>query len=840
MHLPQLLHDFLPFATTWRRRLSNYHSAIRTLTAWCVAIGWVANPCPGQDFFGLRLFASPLQKALQRGLEPGGDLAKELDELADEDCVVRSDKEAQLICEALKTLPQNTVKNEKQETAAAPVSNDDDAFIDSALYSFASLFDSFEADDSPAQAILEKDGIPELVRIFDDHVARADYSDPDGLLEALRILVLYETTDVVQRIVSASQQEGLMDSFQWDGVFSAFSDNHPQREALITALATPLPDDEIAHALLHFVNETKLHKEELDQHPFDSAEGEARLREWLDDKDPEAFDRAYSAAVTLAFLPIERAQRLAAVAHQHPDGSVRLEAAWALGMLNDKTGLQQLADFAFDIRYAHDAIRYLNDLDHANLIPRDAQHPDFLARANFAHWLSHPNELGEPPDEVEIVDSRRLHWPTQDPDKPFWILRYRLRDRYGLAPDDINLGIVGSETWCHFMPQDNGRIAEDFYGYHCAWEMEMLDLIELVDLEGAPAEEFPVMLQQWQGDPLGDVKWQTIAKLDRELAYGAARVVVATAKLGDQQGWIVFDQERTTWYAQAEMPEDESSDSVLRIHIGRKLLGMFPLDEAARLDTSRLRCKQLARTKPPEIPPQQVVEVYERLLAKLSDPPSFERRNLVTDWSSPLVKHADDYAQAKHVTGQIPEHVTLFEVLNRITNVADTLSPKDRAEAFDEYSSVATVFDLYDESLPENVDREQSRSMLSRLQSNWQSESGQARLGRFAAHSGNDDLALQWLSQLDYGDGEYWTDEAYAYAEVLCRADRQPEARSILLDQLKAFARAAEEDRSWFEDDDESVDDFDRMRKAYVDMAGGDLSDLDAAGIPESHVGEKD
>ena len=81
------------------------------------------------------------------------------------------------------------------------------------------------------------------------------------------------------------------------------------------------------------------------------------------------------------------------------------------------------------------------------LIPPESLDSDFRAKAEFSQWLAHPNELGRPPDLLEIVDRRDLAWPPDFERKTLWLIKYRLRGASGAINDDVGVGLVGSVTF---------------------------------------------------------------------------------------------------------------------------------------------------------------------------------------------------------------------------------------------------------------------------------------------------------------------------------------------------------------------------------------------------------
>lgn len=95
-----------------------------------------------------KMFATPLKKAIERGMTPKGNLKEELYRLGEYKIRSRSDAEA--ICKALENLllDKNKLINSR-----------------SPLFALTSLFQNVESVNAPAYDIMAEKGIPLLIRI---------------------------------------------------------------------------------------------------------------------------------------------------------------------------------------------------------------------------------------------------------------------------------------------------------------------------------------------------------------------------------------------------------------------------------------------------------------------------------------------------------------------------------------------------------------------------------------------------------------------------------------------------------------------------------------------------
>ena len=187
----------------------------------------------------------------------------------------------------------------------------------------------------------------------------------------LKILAMYGSLAGAEKIVDAARRPLKPDAYMWHVILSAFSKGHPHRDYLFDRLSDPLPADFIAVALLDSANTAAIDGG-LQRHPFDSPTGWKRLQSWLEDRDAENFSYAYSATTALPFVSDPPRNELLALAMDHVDASVQMEAAWAAGKLGREAGLKILARFCTDDNHSDVAQRYLTELGREDLIPAEA------------------------------------------------------------------------------------------------------------------------------------------------------------------------------------------------------------------------------------------------------------------------------------------------------------------------------------------------------------------------------------------------------------------------------------------------------------------------------------
>jgi hypothetical protein len=84
----------------------------------------------------------------------------------------------------------------------------------------------------------------------------------------------------------------------------------------------------------------------------------------------------------------------------------------------------------------------LTSANKVELFPQKYLAWEMLAEADLVAWLCHPNELGSPPSEIEMV----AELPTPDApseDSAYFLFRYRMQEPHWAAKDGWIAGVAG-------------------------------------------------------------------------------------------------------------------------------------------------------------------------------------------------------------------------------------------------------------------------------------------------------------------------------------------------------------------------------------------------------------
>jgi hypothetical protein len=318
-----------------------------------------------------------------------------------------------------------------------------------------------------AYHLIEAEVLPTLAKQF---VTCRRYTDIDlsRLLTALKVMVLYDW-DPALRLIADSARDGLeRDSDDWSTVLRAIPDSSSLGERLCRAFRGAIPVGHFSKALLELANHLAW-DERLPEHPFDTDQGYDRLEQWLCNAEEDDGSLAHNAAEALHFVDGTVRHRLMALALDHPDERVQLEAAWASARAGSSAALKVLERFCVDVHTAHRAIAHLRQLNGDDAIPTEAQSPQFAAIAEASDFLQHPHIHGKRPDGLKPVDDRELFWPPAAELRHLWLFRFEYSD------EPAGVVLLGGTAPRWLADADADWPIEDLYAWHCSLEAAVGD-----------------------------------------------------------------------------------------------------------------------------------------------------------------------------------------------------------------------------------------------------------------------------------------------------------------------------------------------------------------------------
>jgi hypothetical protein len=764
---------------------------------------------------------NPLREALRRGLSPTGQLHDELSALGQQQ--LTSEDDGRAIVEALQRFP-------------ASLGGDCGVSV-TPLMTVANLVYGVEDRESPAFTFLATEGTPELLRLVRELQANETSFSVVEAMYLLRVAAYLGTRLGAEAVIEAARRPYEPNSLEWGKLLAKFSGRHPERDFLFETLADPLPEGFIAMALLDAANECAI-AGKLPQHPFDTPQGHAQLRQWLTNTDPDEFSFAHSAAAALPFLSNPERDELFELAREHPFPRVGMEAAWASAQLGQEIGLQVLDIYCRDPIHFTVAKGYLEELGREDRIPEESKSPDFQAAVNFADYLAGYDVCDRAPDQVRIVDHRTLYWPPLEQELPVWLVEGIMYGAYGLEFDEVLRGVVvGGDVILCFDECMSQRHPEDCYAIEC---YRTLNLTALPVLDPAPyASLVSALVDQLNAYRLAqagetsednspdDDDLLCIAKyalhIPPELGYENERVVLVAVESNDYEGWIVCDGDQAAVYPTDEILADSDQEIVLRVHVGRRLLGFEGEPD---------RCSH-AENGPSLPAPESYKKAYEALLAEALRAPTPRKLKLVASEESPLSQALFPYAIACGRLGGETISAAFGRGFEQLVEVVATLPPDEQWQAFGEYGVIASHFEHYAQEMIEIGRQQELLRTIDTLRQRWNSIRGCRELG-IAAHQAGDNLvAEQLLVQFRETCYDWPREECMSLLARLWHHRGEADQAQELL--LECLATLQQEARPCSETDRELFDEwYQAHRRTYLELFPEGGAEFQRRGLPAS------
>ncbi|MFO1484763.1 MAG: alpha/beta fold hydrolase [Verrucomicrobiaceae bacterium] len=401
-------------------------------------------------------FSTSLATQLEVWSRAGGSLADALKKADPDDAVPHTEADVKAL---VRTVEQIAAKNAFT------------AEITASIATLAGMRDEIEDEDLLDD--FDSKALTPLVAWAQARLKRSDAfskEEAESFFDLLAALASTEHRGAADLVIAAVRRGTLPDTYQWNRIFRTFDDEHAHTEHVMEVFAENPPPNFTGVLLLDAANQLCLDGWE-GPHPFDSAKGAAQLKTWLQNKNPDEFGHAHSAALGAAFVEPPYRGDLITLALQHPDTGVRMEGAWSDVKNGGVQGLTVLKQASLELHQSERAQDYLKELKHEKDIPKEALEPAFAAQAALSRWLQHPNELGDPPKSIEVYDHRKLFWPPTNDQREIWLIKFTYQFKDDAAPK-TGYGCTGSMTWSSFEEYATPPKPEELYLHHCALEME--------------------------------------------------------------------------------------------------------------------------------------------------------------------------------------------------------------------------------------------------------------------------------------------------------------------------------------------------------------------------------
>lgn len=153
---------------------------------------------------------------------------------------------------------------------------------------------------------------------------------------------------------------------------------------------------------------------------------------------------------------------------------IRAEAAYALAKLGQKHGNEMLLELVKDPSIRLRVLAYCDELGSDQEIDDSHRNVLSIAEAQLAQWLAQVEQMGLPPNKIELVEQRTLPWPGFDSPQECFLFRfaYSMQDR-----EYSNVAIAGPTTKA--FSTDLANIStDDAFSIFVGWDIEHPDVYE--------------------------------------------------------------------------------------------------------------------------------------------------------------------------------------------------------------------------------------------------------------------------------------------------------------------------------------------------------------------------
>lgn len=330
--------------------------------------------------------------------------------------------------------------------------------------------------DPAAVAVMKKQGVAELLRIFDESARTAPKTSRGrgeqrrGFLFALSLALRFHSAEAVPRVVFASRHPWFRADNSWSDVFSELvSKTHPLQHKLVAALSEPLPEGLAAASFCDLCTYLSVRKLLRQPHPFASPAGLKRLEAWLTTTQPDERSYGRSACEALPFIEKADGERLTRLIETR-GGHARVSLARCRAKARDREGVNELARLCLDPIHHLQAAEYLAELKQESRVPRESRSEAFQALVIAAFDVEHDFKCIL--EDFRVIDARYQYWPPDKCGAATRLYEYRFAKATKTRPA-TGVGMTRGEYTERLLPgvASSELSPEENYALFCAAEL---------------------------------------------------------------------------------------------------------------------------------------------------------------------------------------------------------------------------------------------------------------------------------------------------------------------------------------------------------------------------------
>lgn len=246
---------------------------------------------------------------------------------------------------------------------------------------------------------------------------------------------------------------------------------------------------------------------------------------------------------------------------------VQCEAAGALAMLDQASGRERLIELSKDPAARLRAIQYADEMGFGDKIDEQYRTDEATAESELALWLTQPQQMGVPPTAIEVLETRRLIWPSFTEPVDVFLIRFE----YNFGESQFsNVGIAGPVAFAlgadvADLPQD------DIYAIYAGWHVEHDEIFTV------PANQWNEAQHRIADTFVTHLNHLEYEDIDGELLgfFLDEKAGVFTAKRNGKPCIVITDGLETIDQPTAGRQRPLGSGDLFNLYKGRKMLRTF-------------------------------------------------------------------------------------------------------------------------------------------------------------------------------------------------------------------------------------------------------------------------